>query len=378
MMYRTSLQCLLLVLALWPVAVSGQIVVSEKSIPVVGDTLRQMVDNFPVALNPGEAGGDKVWDFSTLQGLFVLETVFNPVESVNIADNFSEANAVLSLSNGIKNYFRLDGRSVKEVGVTGSDPINFGIQLNGKYQPPLIGKSAPLRYGDVIDQKASLLFPLPVSQFPDTLFSDFPFKPDSVRLRMQVERLDEVDSWGLLLLKEQMFNVLRVKRTELSQPRIDVKSRFFPWIDISDLFGIGELDAQSSVTYFFYDEDSKEPIVTLNMDKEGNINRADYIYNNLTSEDLKTAVFEEKGLHVYPNPSYGLIALNFVNLDPGQYRVKVMNILGVTKWESTFLIDGHKRTKADLSHFEPGTYLYALLDENNNIIMTKRLVIIRP
>ncbi len=369
---------LYLLLSGLPFATNGQVVLSGSSIPEVGDTLRQMVDNFPVGLEPGEAGGDQVWDFSTIQGLYVMETVFQPAARGRAARKFPSANSVLKLSSGLENYFQLTDEEVIELGVAGSDPIDIGMQLTGEYYPSLVGKRAHMTYGEEVRQSSSLIFPLRISQLPDTLFADFPFKPDSIRLRVQVDRTDFADAWGILLIKEQIFNVLRVRRSEVTRTRIDVKSGFFPWIDVSDIFGIGELGTQRSNTYFFYDEYEKEPIVTLNADKDGNVVRADYIYNEQTAADLRIAIPDERGLHVYPNPSYGLVSLNFVDLDPGRYTVKVRNILGVSKWESTFVVDGHKRTKADLSEFEPGTYLYSLLDHNNNIIMTKRLVIIRP
>jgi hypothetical protein len=367
-----------LVLLALPFSLKGQMTLSEASIPGVGDTLRQMVDNFPVGLVPGEAGGNKVWDFSTIQGLFVMETVFHRASSGRAARQFPSANAVLQLSGGVENYFQLTDGEVVELGVAGSDPIDIGMQLTGHYYPPLVSKKAPLDFREEQKQSSALIFPLRISQLPDTLFADFPFRPDSIRLRIQVERTDVADAWGILLIKEQIFNVLRVKRSEVTRTRIDVKSGFFPWIDISDIFGIGELGTQRSTTYFYYDEREKEPIVTLNADENGDIVRADYIYNDQTAADFRAAIPNERGLHVYPNPSYGMVSLNFVDLAPGRYTVRVRNILGVSKWESTFVVDGNKRAKADLSGFEPGTYLYSLVDDNNNIIRTKRLVIIRP
>ncbi|TVR83673.1 MAG: T9SS C-terminal target domain-containing protein [Saprospirales bacterium] len=361
-----------------PSFAGAQVVLSPQSMPEVGDTLRQMVDNFPIGLNPGESGGDRVWDFSPLQGIFVLETVFRDVSEGNAARTFPNANAVLKLSDGLENYFHLSEEKISELGVAGTDPINMGARLSGRYFPPLSGKRSMVAYGDIYEQSSSLIFPLSISNFPDTLFADFPFRPDSIRLRVQVDRTEAADGWGILLLKDQVFNVLRIKRTETSRTRIDVKSGFFPWIDVSDIFGIGQPGTQQSVTYYYYDEQEKEPIVTLHTDRTGEVVRAEYIYNDLTAADLHAAIPNESGLYVFPNPSYGLVSLNFVDLAPGRYTVRVRNILGVAKWESTFFVDGSKRAKADLSHFHPGTYLYSLVDQNNNIISTKRFVIIRP
>ena len=363
------------------VATTGysQITLSPASIPQVGDTLRQMVDNMPVGVDAGLPGADQVWDFSALQGMFVLETIFKNSREGKSSGYFPSANAVIFLTGGIENYFSLTGNEVRELGVAGTDPLNLNLDLVGKFIPPLASKRASMRYGDKEEKSTSLVFPIPASTLPDTLFADFPFAPDSVRLRVQIDREEVADAWGLLLFREQMFEVLRVKRVEKSVSRIDIKSGFFPWIDISDLLGIDELGNQSSISYFYYDETHKEPIVTLTADMDNNIQRAEYIYNELTAADFMTDIPQEKGLHVYPNPTYGLVALNFVGLDTGRYRVRIMNILGVSNWEEKFEVDGYKRVMVDVSHLEPGTYLYSLIDDrNNNIMLTKRLIIVRP
>lgn len=369
---------LLVFLFLVTAAAFSQIKVSPSSLPEVGDTLRQMVDTRPMGIDPGPAGPDQVWDFSPLQGLFVLETVFKDKKQGKSNREFPSANAVIFLTGGIENYFLLSNDQVIELGVAGSDPLNLNLNLVGKFKPPLATKRASLKYGDQKDETTSLVFPIPASSLPDTLFADFPFTPDSIRLRVQIDRSEEVDAWGLLLFRENMFEVLRVKRVEKSVSRIDIKSSFFPWIDISDLLGIDELGNQSTVSYFYYDENSKEPVVTLTGDSNGEIQRAEYLYNKFTASDFMGSPPEESGLYLYPNPTYGLIALNFVNLRPGNYRVKIMNILGVSNWEEMYSIDGDKRAMVDVSHLDPGTYLYSLIDQNNNILLTKRLIIVRP
>lgn len=363
---------------LLPTVLQGQITVSPHSLPQVGDTLRQMVDNMPVGATIGNEGPDQVWDYSTLQGMFVLETIFHSRTRGKHNTKFPNANSVLFLSGGIESYFQLGENEMKELGVSGGDPLNLGLDLIGNYVPPINGKRADITYGDSFRENSSLVFPIAAGQLPDTLFTDFPFTPDSIRLRVQINREEVVDAWGLLLIREAMFEVVRLKRIESSVSRIDVKTGFFPWVDISDLMGIDELGEQRSVSYFYYDEFSKEPVLTLSLDEEENITRADYIYNEVTAADVFAGYPEESGLYVSPNPSYGFIALSFINLNPGRYKVRIMNILGVTKWESNYRIDGNKREMVDISHLEAGTYLYSLVDAHNNIISTRRLVIIRP
>ncbi|TVQ46991.1 MAG: T9SS C-terminal target domain-containing protein [Saprospirales bacterium] len=378
MMKEFSFLLVLFSMVILPFIAQGQITVSPHSLPQVGDTLRQMVDNLPVGATIGNGGPDQVWDYSTLQGMYVLETIFHPRNHGRYNVKFPDANAVLFLSGGIESYFQLGESEMKEVGVSGGDPLNLDLNLIGNYMPPIEGKRAEITYGDSFRENSSLVFPISVGQLPDTLFADFPFTPDSIRLRVQISREEIVDAWGLLLIREAMFEVIRLKRIENSVSRIDVKTGFFPWVDISDLMGIDELGEQRSVSYFYYDEFSKEPILTLSLDEEENISRADYIFNEVTSADVFAGFPDESGLYVSPNPSYGFIALSFINLNPGRYKVRILNILGVTKWEANYRIDGNKREMVNISHLEAGTYLYSLVDAHNNIISTRRLVILRP
>ncbi|MCB0623208.1 MAG: T9SS type A sorting domain-containing protein, partial [Saprospiraceae bacterium] len=83
-------------------------------------------------------------------------------------------------------------------------------------------------------------------------------------------------------------------------------------------------------------------------------------------------------LFAYPNPAIEEVRFDFNGLLPGNYDLKIYNILGQLVWERNFWLAGNRTEKVNLARLRKGTYLYSLVDSNGKTLATKRLMIVRP
>jgi hypothetical protein len=83
-------------------------------------------------------------------------------------------------------------------------------------------------------------------------------------------------------------------------------------------------------------------------------------------------------IFVYPNPSFGTVRFDLLNLPTGYYDLEIYNILGMLIRTERIFANGVKTLPLGLSRLKKGTYIYRLVDSQKNTIRSKRLVIITP
>lgn len=357
----------------------GQITVSNAVFPQAGDTLFTRIDVTPM-INFQPKEGMQNWVFNGLSSPALVETIFRDPD-FGSSTFFNNANMVNILDNGPEYYYRADDTSFVELGYYGVDPFVGFIMVNARYSQPLILRHAPLNFGDVHQQSTDLLIPISSEIIPDTLLSSLPVRPDSLRLRVGIQRNDTVSAFGTLTLNQVNFEVLQEKRIEERSIYFDAKVPFLGWQDITQFiatefpqFGAGTMDTITS--YYYFSEGVQEPVAVVNVDDRDTPQRVEFKDMQVTSS---TRVYNLKDIEITasPNPGIGLIEFRVKNAPLGNYKVKVRNIIGQSLWEKSFFIQGKEELNVDLTHLKRGTYFYTLIDENGNSLITKRLIIIR-
>ena len=120
-----------------------------------------------------------------------------------------------------------------------------------------------------------------------------------------------------------------------------------------------------------------DPVVVSSTDLSGNPRHVDYRRLPF-GVPVYPGQATQKDVYVYPNPSYGHVRFDFVNLPRDTYALEIYNILGVRLRTETVTIQGSKTVPFDLSDLRKGTYIYRLVDSARNNITSKRLVIVNP
>lgn len=360
--------------------VQAQITVTSAYFPAIGDTLKTGTDNLPSGIDLGNPGGPQTWNFSSLQAPFTNNTAYLNAEDGGAFSSFLSSDLMVELPGQSEAYYNLTANKLEYLGYYGTDPIGLGINLVVRYSPPLVERRAPLNYQNVYESTANLLLPFSADDIPGGFLDSLPISPDSFRIRVNIVRSDEVDAFGTLIIPNGSYEVLRVKRIDVNQTRLDAKLPFISWQDVTDLIPenplLGELTTQS---YFYYSNQSKEPIavVTVNPDT-GAPTRVEYKVGDEVINSSFALSNQQPSLMAFPNPSYGDVRFDFQNLRPGNYTIKIYNILGQEVWEKDIWVSGVKSYRADLGSLRKGTYLYSLVDSRGKTLATKRLMIVTP
>lgn len=369
------------------VSAAAQITVTAATFPKAGDTLRYAFDNAPIVDAATPAGGSQNWDFTSLKSDELSDLAYQPVSAGANKDKFPGADMVLIGDSG-ESYYNATNTRWEAMGFVGSQAEFFNVVVAAKYNPALVDRYAPLKFFDIHPQTSNLSIPFSTAALPDTLLSTLPIKPDSMRVKISLDRLEVADGWGTCKIPGGTYPVLRVKRTDYVKTGIDVKLGFF-WLDLSQLLGgagggspLGNfLQPDTTVSYRFFDAADKEEIatVTMNSDLSGP-ERVRFKNNTVTAVEESGDAFApgSASIQAFPNPAIEWVRFDCNNIPTGNYTLKIFNIIGKVIWRQNLKISGSHSVRVELDKFKKGTYLYSLVDGKGNIIGTKRLVIIKP
>lgn len=357
----------------------AQITVSRENFPAIGDTLLIAVDNLPsnISITPG--GADLRWDFSSLQAPFVRQIPVRRVNEGEQSADFPNANQLVPLIFDGEAYYRSTNSTYEMVGIFGKDPFGFNIKTSTRFSPPIIERRAPMRYRDERTARSAFSFTFSTDDLPDSVLDQLPITPDSLGIRIASTRQDVVDAWGKLIIPGDIYNVLREKRTEIREPRVDARIGFLGWQDITNLIPNSALIRKdTTVYYYFFSNEVKEPIAIVTMDKSGKRPlRVEYRASERIT-DVQNVQALKPGVYAFPNPAIVNVRFEFSNLPPGNYKLTIYNILGSVVWSERYSINGQRIEKVDISNLRKGTYLYSLQNERGQTIATKRLIVVRP
>lgn len=359
---------------------TAQITVTSAYFPAVGDTLKTAADNLPSGIDLGNPGGPQTWDFSSLQGPFNTNTTYKDSEEGGAFSSFLNSQLMVELPGDAEAFYSLSPTKFEYLGYYGTDPIGLGINLVVRYSPPLTERRAPLNYQNVYETTSNLLLPFSADDIPGGFLDSLPISPDSFRIRVNIVRSEEVDAFGSLTIPGGTFDVLRVKRIDVNQTRLDAKLPFINWIDVTDLIPsnplLGQITTQS---YYFYSNASKEPVAVVSVNPDdGSVTRAEYKVVDENTNSVRNLTSLQPSIMASPNPSYGDVRFDFQNLSPGNYKIRIYNILGSEVWQKDVWISGIKSIRVNLGNLRKGAYLYSLVDSKGKTLATRRLIIVSP
>lgn len=369
---------------------SAQITITNSVFPVIGDTLKYATDNNPSAsINPATPpGGNQVWDFSELDADENDMVVYRSPNGGQYAGDFPGADVAVIGTNG-ETYYNATNTQFQVLGYAGADPANFGLNVVAQFAPALVERRAPVNFFDINSSLSSLRLTFPTDQPPlDTIFDNLPVNIDSMRVKIDTDRLDVVDGWGNCLIPGGNYPVLRQKRTEYQSTGIDVYVNlgfFGQWVDLSTLVGGGGLGnfigTDTTVTYRFLSNTEKEEIAVAEMNNEQNAVRSVQFKDAETVSDFEPVFGEAPGnasIQAFPNPAVEWVRFDCANLPKDTYTLKLFNAIGRMVWKQDYQIAGNRSIRIELESFKKGTYLYSLVDSKGKAVSTKRLVVLKP
>lgn len=375
---------ILLFLISWlSIPLIAQITVTSATFPEAGDTLRIAIDADP-NINLQEAGEDRTWNFESLDGP-VFESLILPASEGEANANYPTATILTGQIPISETYYRTTDTEYVGLGFSGEDPIELGLEVIFKNSPPLTERLSPLNYDDDMNISSSVFVPYAWDDLPaiitDSIGGELPLTPDSIGIEVVTNRSEVVDAWGSVFLPVGNYEVLRVRRWDITETRVLAWVPFLQWTDVTDVLGgvSDALGADTTLTYRFYNDTSKEPIAIIQADPVTEApENAQYKSVDPSTSTIK--LYQKKpNIYAYPNPAIDKVRFDILNVPKGKYDLNVYNILGVKVWNQQHQIQNTTDTiLLDVNHFKKGTYLYSLVNDRGKTLVTKRLIILRP
>ncbi len=306
---------------------------------LVGDNgakeLYYKIDEIPDIFSLGIKGDNNQWLFSGLQAPRSYTYKLSEASTGKYSIHFKDAEMVLKEPLGREVYY-----------MTRSD----------KWYA--IGE-ASLKAGSILPEV--ILYDIPLNACPPTSRSKprvtgTKYKVDSVESSINLREVK--DASGVLYLPDDIYDVERIEKTET--------------------FTSGGV-VTTKTSYVFVDQQTGDFLMEAETDDDGQLKKV--IYKSKEMAGSQRISGGDGSLRsdflLYPNKGFGEVRLDFKNFTRGRYMLVVKNIVGKKIWMNTYDIDGDNILKEDLTFLPRAVYTYSLLDSDQNVIVTRRLAIIK-
>lgn len=360
------------VILTWHIS-QAQIVLNDVVFPSKGDSLLLAFDYLPPIDATYDSGPQQSWDFSELEVPYSIYLIAKDPKLGKASKYFPNADFMIEWIGGDETYYKKVNKILVILGEYKTDPLGFGIKIPMVYDSGIPFLRSGLAYGDSFLTQTSYTTVFSSKNLGVEFKRKLNSNPDSLRIIMKMNFSERVDGWGQLKLPEENFQVLRMKTEKKLNYRIEAKTGKSKWQDVSALLVDGNfLNPKQAINFYYLSNKSKWPVIYT----EGNSNfyfkSTGYLF---PVKNLETSVV---GMNAFPNPAIADVRFEFNNLAKGTYKLTLFNIIGVEVWKKTYKIEGYLVDKFNVSGLKKGTYHYSLTDEAGRIVLTKRLIVIKP
>ncbi len=362
------------------VMLPAQIIITNASFPVAGDSLKTATDLAPTGIALTPPGGPQAWDFTSLNPSTRQVTVFQNAANGSAFASFPGAELVSINGVGAETYFDVSASAFSILGLTGSGlggGLLDGIAL--KYAPPLPERRAPLAFFDIYQSTSDASIAISSAAIPGGILDSLGIPSglfDSIRLRIHLQRLEVVDAYGTLAIPGGNYDVLREKRTDYTTTAVDVHT-FIGWVDIGSIIG-GQLPGFGTDTTYtsqFLSNTAKEPIAVVTLDPTQSF-ATQVEYKDLGIMSAVSPVPEEKNqVVISPNPVSNIATIDLKNIPSGEYTFRLYDTNGQNVFVKE-LVSDHEFVS--LQSLSSGVYIYHVVDGKNKIVSMGKVMKVNP
>lgn len=356
-----------------PFACIAQIVIDQSSLPDFGDTILYKTDRNPkIDISP--IGENQTWNFSSLQSPYSDEIVFSSPQA-----QFDDVDMLVS-QNGEPLFllsWQLDDLMIN--GQYSRDNMNKSSPKASEFSTPALLRKGNLSFGDSFEEEYIQSTTYDQNEISFEVLNSLAEIPDAIRIVRETRVTHEVDSWGRLILPTFGHEVLRVKIDQTEEVTyVAIKDGLETQIVQNDFMDeLIETQVNRNISYHYYADMSKLPLVIVDTDSRGNIMNTTFQLNKRMY--TKAQPFDERvGLSVQPNPTIGPVRFDFYGYPPGKYEIHIFNSILKKLWSKSVTIDYNGVVDVDLSFLQKGTYVYGIDNASGERLLTKRILIINP
>jgi hypothetical protein len=395
---KKNLLALMLMVFAGSIALNAQTTVTNAVFPTAGTELKTKIVNGLQRIDITAAGGNQVWDMSDLVGTQMPYTV--PAASTGAGFAlFPNTDVILPEIGGVAGeaYIKLDANQMSTIGIIGTID-GFVSNLPVKLTAPRIDLITPMNFGDTSTSTIAFQVALDPHAVPgsalDSTISALEAGAggllviDSIRVTFTTQRGTKVDAWGDLTTPSGNFNVLRLKKTDYTNTVLEVKLTIFGipnvlWQNPADPNGLNVdpsslpfVGLDTIITYEFWNDDYQQPILKALTEADG----VTPTYGEFYDSGVSTRGTNLKSISVnaFPNPATSYFTLDLKGLEAGDYSVKLYNILGSEVKSTPFRFNGDTKLTVETNGLDAGTYVYRIVNNKNETLATRRIIVVRP
>ena len=329
-----------------PTAIAAQILLTNSYFPVAGDSFKVATATTATTklVRLTAAGSNQSWNYNFLRSArnstaYSTERYRAIATDTTALRQYPDGELVRQTDSG---EVAILNRTTTKLELLGFKNFNLGnFSLPGvvfRYAPPINERHAPLSYNlPAITLISNFTAAVPSSALPDSLLTRLPIRPDSVRVNYRISRQDKTDSWGTILIPGAAFAVpvLRERRFEESEIRIEVKVSIFPWVDITSTL-VSALGSDfrpakdTTISYHFWSNTTKQPLVVIKTNGRDSVTSVDYKWQAIVAGLNTEGGKKEMSLSLYPNPSKANneTILEIKDCFSSSYAVSILDVQG--------------------------------------------------
>lgn len=337
----------ILLIVLFAFSLNAQITINSNDLVGIGKVIEEAYDWSPDAsIKPGQAGGNKTWDFSNLSAdetstILTTNPAWTPYGMFFPNSNL----AFYSNDDSVYIYMEINPSQFNMMGMFTT--VLDSIELPIIYDPPIVIAEFPVQYMNQKDNQASFEFMAPISVTGI----------DSAKLKMDVISEIEVDAWGTITTPLGTFDALRIYTYEEAYDSIWFKAGGY-WS-----FWTASKDVTDSYAWWTDDDAAGFQLVEMSY-YAAQDSVADVTFLNATPTQSLEKKHLTSILNIYPNP-----ADNYINFDYKNESIAAIKIFDNTgRLIMSKILQPNEINKFTIEKYQSGVYFYNLIGENGEII----------
>jgi hypothetical protein len=320
----------LILTALFPVALSAQIVINSSDFPQIGSLYFEASDTLPaVSIVPGATGANQNYLFTPLHQHSLDSLQFLSPSNFAFSSQVPTAQIAINQLGGYA-FAQIGNNKVELVGFAGNFQ-GFGIPVEIVYSNPQTILQFPTTFGLTYKDTSAFrsTFPGPAQ------YSSF---VDSVRIGHYGTSESTVDAWGTITTPLGQFDVLRNKTVETSRDSIFGKKQGSPLLGNWTLIPFALLGVQiqnpivnNTTTYDYLSKEKGYFVVRLVIDNtDGTTQSLRYLSApNVGIQDPNQVA----NVMVYPNPANEEVNIDYIGTANANAKILDINNREVAKQE---------------------------------------------
>lgn len=332
---------------------------------MIGDTLLMATDHLPSNRRIATLTSGNYWNFRSLQAPYTRLIYVRPSKVFGLSADY-----IISETDGI-DYFIEDREG--ELWISAVKIKNNGREFFGVVDGEMPYRIDISEIGDTLTYSGKIIF----ARAAEARFGD-PVSADSVRLMGSWQYQFCKDQTGELDLESGLFEATRYTliKTVAHSSQALISGRWTPWS--FDAESIMPPRLQNGITYSWWNGNVPEPLAYVHADKYGSAKRVAFKASPTANRNKVNHLPSVPDIFVNPNPTFGFVRFELVNLPEDTYRIELYNIIGVKIEDFQVNVNGRLTLPHDFSELKRGTYIYRLVNSSMETIRSKRLVILKP